>query len=484
MHYYGTRLSENISKREPEGYLLCLNVPVARTGTQEYLPEELGFPDRGQPPGTVSVFRPPEEVFSPEAMASFEGMPVTNDHPPEGVDISNIRALQKGHAHNVRRGSGENADLLLADLIITDPALITAILEEGKREISCGYTYELREENGRYIQRKIRGNHVAVVDAGRAGSRVSIKDEQPSESSIQRTDTASSKVATPHRGACALSLERGTDGISATGSHQCLAHIQPPALQHGMRRSQHQTTQPERRKNIMNKSLCKALARMAKDGDVETVAEIIGEMIDPAEPEQPETAPVTAEEPEEQPAETGETKNIIIDGDGLAGLLDRLDRIIELLAPAAADEDIDREVGEFILQALEAEEAEENARSGELTAAEEQPEPDEPLLQYPGEEETISRILEEQRAGDAVRVALKAVFPVLKTLPQKKQERMMERITARVIDSARRVSDGRGTHNMVTQTDGMAAPESAYAELGRRIMEKRNSACVRRRAGR
>ncbi len=422
MHYYGTRLSENISKREPEGYLLCLNVPVARTGTQEYLPEELGFPDRGQPPGTVSVFRPPEEVFSPEAMASFEGMPVTNDHPPEGVDISNIRALQKGHAHNVRRGSGENADLLLADLIITDPALITAILEEGKREISCGYTYELREENGRYIQRKIRGNHVAVVDAGRAGSRVSIKD--------------------------------------------------------------HQTTQPERRKNIMNKSLCKALARMAKDGDVETVAEIIGEMIDPAEPEQPETAPVTAEEPEEQPAETGETKNIIIDGDGLAGLLDRLDRIIELLAPAAADEDIDREVGEFILQALEAEEAEENARSGELTAAEEQPEPDEPLLQYPGEEETISRILEEQRAGDAVRVALKAVFPVLKTLPQKKQERMMERITARVIDSARRVSDGRGTHNMVTQTDGMAAPESAYAELGRRIMEKRNSACVRRRAGR
>ena len=44
MQYYGTRLSENISKREPEGYLLCLNVPVARTGTQEYLPEELNLP--------------------------------------------------------------------------------------------------------------------------------------------------------------------------------------------------------------------------------------------------------------------------------------------------------------------------------------------------------------------------------------------------------------------------------------------------------
>ena len=43
MVYFGTRLSENISKREPEGYLICLNVPVARTGTQEYLPSELGL---------------------------------------------------------------------------------------------------------------------------------------------------------------------------------------------------------------------------------------------------------------------------------------------------------------------------------------------------------------------------------------------------------------------------------------------------------
>ena len=40
MLYYGTHLTNNLSIREPEGYLLCFNVPVARTGTQEYLPEE------------------------------------------------------------------------------------------------------------------------------------------------------------------------------------------------------------------------------------------------------------------------------------------------------------------------------------------------------------------------------------------------------------------------------------------------------------
>ena len=166
MTYYGTRLSENISRRDPEGYLLCLNVPVARTGSQEYLPEELGLPTEGalgaghsaacvgsrsESPPLIPVQRPEEEVFAPETIASFEGMPVTNDHPPDGVTIDNIRSLQKGHAHNVRRGTGDESDLLLADLIITDPVLIDQILA-GKREISCGYTYELHEENGQYIR--------------------------------------------------------------------------------------------------------------------------------------------------------------------------------------------------------------------------------------------------------------------------------------------------------------------------------------------
>ena len=81
MQYYGTRLSENISRREPEGYLLCLNVPVARTGVQEYLPEELGLAEENG--RMIPVFRPESEVFSPETVAYFEGMPVTNDHPPD-----------------------------------------------------------------------------------------------------------------------------------------------------------------------------------------------------------------------------------------------------------------------------------------------------------------------------------------------------------------------------------------------------------------
>ena len=407
MHYYGTRLSENISRREPEGYLLCLNVPVARSGTQEYLAEELGLPPEA---GVVSVLRPELEVFSPAAIASFEGMPVTNDHPPDGVDVSNIRALQKGHAHNVRRGSGSGSDLLLADLIITDPVLISAILEDGKREISCGYTYELCEENGQYIQRRIRGNHVAVVDAGRAGSRVSIKDERPKH---------------------------------------------------------------ERRKKNMKRSLSKVLARMAKDGDIETVAGFIEEMIDPAGaaaelPEAPEEAP-------EQPAEEPETQNVIIDEDGLAGILERLDRIISLLEPSAADGDVVEEVTGAIGEALEeAAAGAEDPLAGEVSAVmEEILDPVASVIlesEENGEEGELPETLE---TGDALRAALAAVRPVLARMPRKMRRRMAGDIAARLRRSEGRRTADADVYAALASARRRTAPASA--ELGRRIMEKRNA---------
>ena len=42
--FYGSRLSDNMTLT-PEGYLICLNVPIARTGSQQYLRSELGLLD-------------------------------------------------------------------------------------------------------------------------------------------------------------------------------------------------------------------------------------------------------------------------------------------------------------------------------------------------------------------------------------------------------------------------------------------------------
>lgn len=176
--YYASRISDNKAKT-PEGYLICLNVPIARTGWQEYMPSELGV--EGSLP--VQLYRGEEEVFSPAAIASFEGKPVTSEHPRQWLAPDNVAAYMRGVATNVRRGSDEESDLLLADLIIYDP-ILAAEIDAGKRDVSSGYDYicvPLEGEGGKYAQKNIRGNHIAIVREGRAGKRVAVKDEKPKQ---------------------------------------------------------------------------------------------------------------------------------------------------------------------------------------------------------------------------------------------------------------------------------------------------------------
>ena len=171
--FYGARFSAHMTKT-PEGFLVCHSVPICRTGMQEYMPQELGVSDTGG--GFLKVYREEDEVFKPSAVASFEGKPVTDDHPPVGVDASNYASYTKGTVQNVRRGSGADRDKLICDLVVYDATLIAKI-DAGKREISCGYDCKyIERDDGTYCQEDIIGNHVAVVEEGRAGHEVAIRD--------------------------------------------------------------------------------------------------------------------------------------------------------------------------------------------------------------------------------------------------------------------------------------------------------------------
>ena len=174
IQYYGYTISPN-QIETGEGFLICRTVPISRTGDQEYMGWEIGIPGAGGGQ-IVTVHRPPEEVFSTAALASFEGKPVTNDHPPVLIGPDDVKTYEMGHAQNVRRGEGEWEEYTLADLHIHDRELIDAV-QSGKREISCGYECEyVPNGDGTYTQRNIRGNHVAVVERGRAGKRAAILD--------------------------------------------------------------------------------------------------------------------------------------------------------------------------------------------------------------------------------------------------------------------------------------------------------------------
>ncbi|MDN0032581.1 DUF2213 domain-containing protein [Oscillibacter valericigenes] len=178
--YFGEQISPHMIDT-PEGFLICKDVPISRTGEMQYLARELQL--GGDPEQPVTVVRDENEVFSPTAMASFEGKSITDGHPPDNLTPESVAGYAKGHIQNVRRSGNQT----IADLHITDPNLISDVKNGVKREISCGYTAQYEPVgDGRYRQTHIQGNHVAVVPTGRAGHDVAIKDAAPAAKSERR----------------------------------------------------------------------------------------------------------------------------------------------------------------------------------------------------------------------------------------------------------------------------------------------------------
>ena len=256
----------------------------------------------------------------------------------------------------------------------------------------------------------------------------------------------------------------------------------------------------------MKKSLTKLLARMAKDGDVEAVAEFIEEMIE-GEPETPaEAVAEVVEEVAEAAAgavaeavsganngSTGaiapEGTEVTVDEDTVAGIIERLDRLIELLTPVpAADEDPEElpaeEVAEVIEEVIEAVEEAESAESAEAlpedNAAEEVAEIVEAIL-----ESDVSTTLEEVVEGDedpddpegtcgndALCAVLNAAAPRLAKMSRKQRRKAAADIAARV-KKARGMGSNRGYDRAASAK--FQKGSAAYAALGKRIMASRNA---------
>lgn len=182
--FIADRLSYAItSKREytDEGFL---RVPgrAARAGIQKYLASELGLTDR-EPNEVINVYRPPEEVFHPDSLASYEATDVTDNHPKDLVNSATFKDVSVG---TVRAGARQDGDFVVVDVIIKDAKAIKAV-ESGKAQLSAGYMAEYDSSPGitpegepyEFIQRNIRINHVALVDKARAGAQARLFDSNP-----------------------------------------------------------------------------------------------------------------------------------------------------------------------------------------------------------------------------------------------------------------------------------------------------------------
>lgn len=164
-------ISEKLSEHKyktPEGYLICTDAILARTGKQIYTKDEL-FGDGDDT--EVEVDRPFEQVMNEKTIASFENKPVTWDHPDEDVNVGNYKHYSIGYVRDVHQGKTSNGeDVILGNLIITDQDAINAIEEGSHTDLSCGYDCDIKDNGkGKYFQNNIRGNHVALCEQGRAG---------------------------------------------------------------------------------------------------------------------------------------------------------------------------------------------------------------------------------------------------------------------------------------------------------------------------
>ena len=158
-----------------------MHVPCAfaRTGSQEYSAKSLGLSDL-DPKEAVTVWRDEADVFAEDSMSTFRSAPVTIGHPKDAdgkaiaVTADNSEELQVGMLEGM---PARVEDTLTGTLVLSSQKAIDA-LEDGTQELSAGYVCDIEEIDGKYFQRNIRANHIAIVAKGRAGSACRVADEE------------------------------------------------------------------------------------------------------------------------------------------------------------------------------------------------------------------------------------------------------------------------------------------------------------------
>lgn len=194
-------------ERTPQGFLR-VDGYVGRPGIYEYKNTEQDVIDFAKINVKLDVgakrleLRPEEEVFSPTALAGYEGAPLTAYHPKTKVTPSNVRALEVGTSTSVARKDGDGMGArVAASMVVKDQRTIAKVESGELQELSPGYDsaldvvrgpdgrpvggfdkrYATRTNPlGRYdmVQRDITINHLALVPHARGGSDMRVRMDE------------------------------------------------------------------------------------------------------------------------------------------------------------------------------------------------------------------------------------------------------------------------------------------------------------------
>ena len=129
------------------------------------------------------VYRPESELSSQDCIDSFKLIPWIDDHVMLGSEDAGLTpSEQKGVQGVIGQDVYFDGTTLRGNIKVFSEAMAN-LIANGKKELSCGYRcryeYSPGVYNGQeyqYVQRDIRGNHLALVENGRMGPDVAVLD--------------------------------------------------------------------------------------------------------------------------------------------------------------------------------------------------------------------------------------------------------------------------------------------------------------------
>lgn len=187
-HYlnYKSVTAEDKRDFDSNGWFEVKDNPLSKEGVFQYKGSQIRTRDGDTPPDPDAlywVYRPAEELSAAEALDSFKLVPWIDNHAMLGKpEIGMTPAEKKGVSGIVGEKVYFKDGTLYGNIKVFSEALASSI-DNGKRELSLGYRCKYDKESGtykgqpyEYVQKEIRGNHLALVDDGRMGSDVRVMD--------------------------------------------------------------------------------------------------------------------------------------------------------------------------------------------------------------------------------------------------------------------------------------------------------------------
>lgn len=217
--------SPSARSTDENGFLHVASSHITKATVNPYYGREIpGWREAGLDPEAVYYgFRDPEELK--KSLSTWQGLPLHIEHHVDSAEeparLTRVGAVGR---------ADWNVPYVDAPLTVWDGEAIAAIEDGSFRELSCAYRYDPDFRPGRYegveydfIMRNIRGNHVALVEEGRAGPDVVVAD-----GALDARDTAFEESKHPRdksgrfgKGRGESSGERGVSSgteISLTGN--------------------------------------------------------------------------------------------------------------------------------------------------------------------------------------------------------------------------------------------------------------------------